>query len=456
MKKLLIFLFFSYSTVQATTDCATQTDIPESECRTLLALFNSTTGAGWYDLFANHWGITETPCTWVGITCVDDHVTEINRANQGLEGSLPDLSDLTYLKVLDVSDNVLIGTIDYQQLPQSLEIFNFQGTKLTEKIEETIEGTTDKIEEPTDVVDIEVIDITPTPSTSDDEQVIIIETDETDTSSIDNESISTTTLPKPVITPNVTVSPNDTTQTDVSTDKDTQEEVQIPEMTDSNEDTTNAEVLKDENDVIVPIDSTTLHDENTPDSELLQDGHDITVPTDSTTNNDELEELPLLPLLSQGKEINIFTAKLFNADSWFRGGISVVSTDGQATSFEQNVNLINGHSVSIKGHIYVTESHVGQRADLLALGIYDVGDRTVFYTNTPENVKTIEIGEFGIPIFDDDKLLKHGVTLKESIEVVLYEGSLFTGVLNVYFGYRLESQADSIFYTPISIRAIIK
>ncbi len=46
---------------QATTNCTTQIDIPESECKTLLSLFNSTTGAGWYDIFEGGWNITNTP-----------------------------------------------------------------------------------------------------------------------------------------------------------------------------------------------------------------------------------------------------------------------------------------------------------------------------------------------------------------------------------------------------------
>ncbi len=49
---------------QATTDCTTQTDIPEPECKTLLSVFNSTTGAGWFDIFEGGWNITNTPCSW--------------------------------------------------------------------------------------------------------------------------------------------------------------------------------------------------------------------------------------------------------------------------------------------------------------------------------------------------------------------------------------------------------
>jgi len=301
-KHLTTLLFISCSSVQAITDCATQTDILESECNTLLSFFNSTGGGGWYDVFANGWAITQTPCAWTGMTCNDNHVTEIDRANKGLNGTLSDLNNLPYLEILNVSDNnQLTGTIDYQQLPPSLKILNYENTELIEPV------------------------------------------------------------------------------------------------------------------IIEPV-------------------------------------IKEFPLLGQGQKINILTGEQFDSNSQFRGGIS---TGGQ-NDFEQNVSLLDGQFVSIKGHIQIAEQHVGQRADLLALGIYDVVDKTLYYTNTPEGVKIIEIGRFGIPIFNDDKLLKKDILLEESMEFILYEGQLFVGQLNVYFGYRVESQPDSIFYTMNPIRAVVQ
>ena len=54
------------------TGCANQTEIPKAECDALVALYNSTNGAGW----TNHtgWLQTDTPCSWYGVYCGAGHV----------------------------------------------------------------------------------------------------------------------------------------------------------------------------------------------------------------------------------------------------------------------------------------------------------------------------------------------------------------------------------------------
>jgi acetyltransferase-like isoleucine patch superfamily enzyme len=116
--------------VQATTDCATQIDIPENECKTLLSLFNSTKGAGWFDIFSGGWNITNTPCSWTGITCRDGHVVAIDRQNNGLNGSLPDLTSLDNLEKLDLSHNQLNGSISPANLPSSLQALSLDDNQL--------------------------------------------------------------------------------------------------------------------------------------------------------------------------------------------------------------------------------------------------------------------------------------------------------------------------------------
>jgi len=116
---------------QATTNCATQTDIPESECKTLLSLFNSTKGAGWFDLFEGGWNITNTPCSWTGITCHDGHVIAIDRKNNGLNGPIPDLTDLSNLEKLDLSNNQLNGSILPANLPSSLQTLSLNNNQLS-------------------------------------------------------------------------------------------------------------------------------------------------------------------------------------------------------------------------------------------------------------------------------------------------------------------------------------
>jgi hypothetical protein len=49
------------------TDCNQVTEIPVSECQSLLELYNSTDGANW--IAKEGWNETNTPCNWYGIDC---------------------------------------------------------------------------------------------------------------------------------------------------------------------------------------------------------------------------------------------------------------------------------------------------------------------------------------------------------------------------------------------------
>jgi acetyltransferase-like isoleucine patch superfamily enzyme len=116
---------------QATTNCTNQSEIPESECKTLLSLFNSTQGAGWFDIFSGGWGITNTPCSWAGIVCLDGHVIAIDRQNNGLNGSIPDLTGLTHLETLNLSHNQLQGALLTTHLPNSLQTLSLDNNQLS-------------------------------------------------------------------------------------------------------------------------------------------------------------------------------------------------------------------------------------------------------------------------------------------------------------------------------------
>jgi len=64
----LLGLAFLWSPLtQAATDCAVVTEIPVAECETLIALYNNTDGEHWSD--NTGWNVTNTPCSWYGITC---------------------------------------------------------------------------------------------------------------------------------------------------------------------------------------------------------------------------------------------------------------------------------------------------------------------------------------------------------------------------------------------------
>jgi Leucine-rich repeat (LRR) protein len=89
----------------AATDCKQVTQISPPECETLVALYKSTDGPNWNDSQTNNWNVTNEPCQWAGITCENEHVTQINREYVNLVGTLPDLSALTFLQSLDLGTN---------------------------------------------------------------------------------------------------------------------------------------------------------------------------------------------------------------------------------------------------------------------------------------------------------------------------------------------------------------
>ena len=94
-------------------DCNTVTGISSIECQALVALYNSTNGAGW----TNHsgWLATGTPCSWYGVTSVTGRVIRLDLSSDHLSGSIsPELSKLPNLLDLYLASNQLSGSIPPQ------------------------------------------------------------------------------------------------------------------------------------------------------------------------------------------------------------------------------------------------------------------------------------------------------------------------------------------------------
>lgn len=97
----------AFSEPAAFTGCDHQSEIPAAECTALLALYNSTNGAGWWD--HSNWLDTDTPCSWFGVICTGGHVTSLDQHNNNLNGSLPDgLGGLTFLHTLNLEWNASV------------------------------------------------------------------------------------------------------------------------------------------------------------------------------------------------------------------------------------------------------------------------------------------------------------------------------------------------------------
>jgi hypothetical protein len=90
------------------TDCASQTQIPQSECASLVTLYNSTNGGNWTNNAG--WAVDfASPCSWYGVRCDGGHVGGITLPSNNLSGTLPALPP--FLSDLFVDNNQLSGGI---------------------------------------------------------------------------------------------------------------------------------------------------------------------------------------------------------------------------------------------------------------------------------------------------------------------------------------------------------
>ncbi len=91
-------------------NCSSVSDVPPLECESLVALYDSTNGAGWVD--NTNWLITTTVDDWYGVTVTNGYVTQINLLSNQLTGNIPsDMGNLSYLQMLKLHYNQLSGSI---------------------------------------------------------------------------------------------------------------------------------------------------------------------------------------------------------------------------------------------------------------------------------------------------------------------------------------------------------
>ena len=115
------------------TQCESKTGDLKKDCEALESLYNATGGANWKNTTGT-WNSSSNINTWHGVTVTSGRVTDLSLSNNGLSGTIPDLSDLTALEWLDLSDNGLSGTIPDLSALTALEYMLLSDNSLTGRI----------------------------------------------------------------------------------------------------------------------------------------------------------------------------------------------------------------------------------------------------------------------------------------------------------------------------------
>ena len=96
--------------------CDSVTEIPRIECEALVALYDSTGGT----LARRGWLATNSPCSWYGMTCSSGRVSALVCRGE-LRGSIPhELSNLSYLEILNLAGPGYDGGGLYGNIPSEL------------------------------------------------------------------------------------------------------------------------------------------------------------------------------------------------------------------------------------------------------------------------------------------------------------------------------------------------
>lgn len=93
--------------------CTTVTDVPQIECEALVALYNSTNGAGWKE--NANWLTGTEVYYWDGVEVLSNHISRLFLEFNQLNGKIPsEIGNLSYLQDLYLYSNQLTGNIPLQ------------------------------------------------------------------------------------------------------------------------------------------------------------------------------------------------------------------------------------------------------------------------------------------------------------------------------------------------------
>lgn len=100
------------------------------QCETLLAIYQSTNGAGWK--IKEGWNVTDEPRDFAFVvTDNNGNVVELNLGENSLQGTLPNLSDLSNLEQLNLFENQLEGPLSDLATLTHLKVLNLRNNRFS-------------------------------------------------------------------------------------------------------------------------------------------------------------------------------------------------------------------------------------------------------------------------------------------------------------------------------------
>ena len=123
-------IYTTYYDAPTPFSCDNVTDVSTQECNALVDLYTATNGDNWDD--SDGWLMSYNVCDRYGVTCEDNHVTNIELEENSLDGNIPgSISGLQYLQGLDIYDNSVTSLPDSLWTLSNLTSLEFSDNLLT-------------------------------------------------------------------------------------------------------------------------------------------------------------------------------------------------------------------------------------------------------------------------------------------------------------------------------------